>query len=80
MRRDLFIPLSQSEEPAHENQNNDASLSVAIGGTTGFFVGTDAAYLLEQNWLIGAVGIQRGSDMRLRDLLHLWVSLPLGPL
>jgi hypothetical protein len=30
---------------------------VAIGGATGFFVGTDVGYLPSQNFLIGAVGI-----------------------
>lgn len=37
------------------------SLSTVIGGATGFFVGTDAAYLPEQNFLIDVVGIQDGT-------------------
>lgn len=57
----LSGPLEHIEEPTYENSKHDASLSVAIGGATGFFVGTDAAYLPEQNWLIGAVGIQDGT-------------------
>lgn len=52
--------LQYVEEPTYENSKNDASLSVAIGGATGFFVGTDAAYLPEQNFLIDMVGIQDG--------------------
>jgi hypothetical protein len=35
----------------------DKSLSAAIGGATGFFVGTDTAYLPTQNFLIDVVGI-----------------------
>ena len=49
--------LEYVEEPTYENSKNDASLSVAIGGATGFFVGTDAAYLPDQNFLIDIVGI-----------------------
>ncbi|CAB9524735.1 expressed unknown protein [Seminavis robusta] len=53
--------LTHVHEPTYENSKNDASLSVAIGGATGFFVGTDAAYLPEQNFLIKAVGIADGT-------------------
>jgi hypothetical protein len=53
----LSGPLEYVEEPTYENSKNDASLSVAIGSATGFFVGTDAAYLPEQNFLINIVGI-----------------------
>jgi len=53
--------LSHVEEPTYENSKNDASLSAAIGGATGFFVGTDAAYLPDQNFLINVVGIQDGT-------------------
>jgi hypothetical protein len=49
------------EEPTYENSKTDASLSVAIGGATGFFVGTDAAYLPTQNFLIDIVGITDGT-------------------
>ena len=57
----LSGPMKYIDEPTYENQKNDASLSVAIGGATGFFVGTDVAYLPEQNFLIGVVGIQDGT-------------------
>lgn len=53
--------LEHVHEPTYENSKTDASLSVAIGGATGFFVGTDAAYLPEQNFLIKAVGIADGT-------------------
>mmetsp|Transcript_27868 Transcript_27868/g.42906 ORF Transcript_27868/g.42906 Transcript_27868/m.42906 type:complete len:297 (+) Transcript_27868:51-941(+) len=53
--------MEHIEEPTYENSKNDASLSVAIGGATGFFVGTDAAYLPDQNFLINIVGIQDGT-------------------
>lgn len=48
-------------EPTYENSKSDASLSTAIGGATGFFVGTDAAYLPDQNFLIDVVGIADGT-------------------
>jgi len=47
--------------PTYENSKTDMSLSTAIGGATGFFVGTDAAYLPSQNFLIDVVGIQDGT-------------------
>ena len=53
--------LEGIEEPTYANSKNDASLSVAIGGATGFFVGTDAAYLPEQNFLLHVVGISDGT-------------------
>jgi len=53
--------LEHVQEPTFENGKNDVSLSVAIGGATGFFVGTDAAYLPDQNFLIDVVGIKDGT-------------------
>jgi hypothetical protein len=53
--------LEHIQEPTYENSKTDTSLSVAIGGATGFFVGTDAAYLPDQNMLINIVGIQDGT-------------------
>lgn len=53
--------LEHVQEPTYENSKNDASLSVAIGGATGFFVGTDTAYLPEQNFLIDMVGIKEST-------------------
>mmetsp|Transcript_22646 Transcript_22646/g.53584 ORF Transcript_22646/g.53584 Transcript_22646/m.53584 type:complete len:318 (+) Transcript_22646:2553-3506(+) len=53
--------LSHIGEPTYENSKADASLSVVIGGATGFFVGTDAAYLPDQNFLLPVVGIQDGT-------------------
>lgn len=49
--------LEHVHEPSYENSKTDTSLSVAIGGATAFFVGTDAAYLPDQNFLIDIVGI-----------------------
>jgi len=54
--------LKYVEEPTYENSKHDASLSIAIGSATGFFVGTDAAYLPDQNFLIDIVGIQDGTS------------------
>lgn len=56
-----LLPLSYIEKPTYANSCTDAALSVAIGGATGAFVGTDTAYLPEQNWLIGVVGIADGT-------------------
>lgn len=53
--------LEHVEEPTYANSLDDKSLSAAIGGATGFFVGTDAAYLPDQNFLIDVVGIQPGT-------------------
>ena len=53
--------MSHIEEPTYDNSKNDASLSTVIGGATGFFVGTDAAYLPDQNFLINVVGIPDGT-------------------
>ena len=57
----LSGPLSYVKEPTYENSKSDASLSMVIGGATGFFVGTDAVYLPEQNFLINIVGIKAGT-------------------
>lgn len=53
--------MEHIEEPTFENSMNDKSLSAAIGGATGFFVGTDAAYMPSQNFLIDIVGIKEGT-------------------
>ena len=53
--------MEHIQEPTYENSLNDKSLSAVIGGATGFFVGTDAAYLPEQNFLIDIVGIKDGT-------------------
>jgi hypothetical protein len=57
----LSGPLAHVQEPTYENSKADVSLSAAIGGATGFFAGTDAAYLPDQNFLIDFVGIQDGT-------------------
>lgn len=54
--------LKYVEEPTYENSKMDASLSLSIGGATGFFVGTDTAYLPHQNFLIDVVGITEGTS------------------
>jgi hypothetical protein len=57
----LSGPLAHVQEPTYENSKADVSLSAAIGGATGFFVGTDVAYLPDQNFLLDFVGIQDGT-------------------
>jgi hypothetical protein len=49
------------QEPTYANSKTDASLSAVIGGAGGFFVGTDAVYLPDQNFLIDVVGIKEGT-------------------
>jgi hypothetical protein len=53
--------LEYVEEPTYDNSKNDLALSTSIGGATAFFVGTDAAYLPAQNFLINVVGIPDGT-------------------
>jgi len=53
--------LEYVHEPTYENSKTDMQLSTVIGGATGFFVGTDAAYLPDQNFLIDIVGIADGT-------------------
>jgi hypothetical protein len=53
--------MEHIEEPTFSNSMDDKSLSAAIGGATGFFVGTDAAYMPDQNFLIDLVGITEGT-------------------
>ncbi|KAL3815349.1 hypothetical protein ACHAXA_002133 [Cyclostephanos tholiformis] len=53
----LSGPFKYIHGPTFENSITDKSLSAAIGGATGFFVGTDTAYLPAQNFLINVVGI-----------------------
>jgi len=53
----LSGPCRYIHEPTYDNSKTDKSLSAVIGGATGFFVGTDTAYLPTQNFLINAVGI-----------------------
>lgn len=52
-----ILPLSTLAKPTYDNSQTDVALSISIGGATGFFVGTDTAYLPEQNFLLPIVGI-----------------------
>jgi hypothetical protein len=52
-----ILPLSTLASPSYDNSQTDIALSISIGGATGFFVGTDTAYLPEQNFLLPWVGI-----------------------
>lgn len=48
---------------AKGDQNNliaDIQLSVAIGGATGAFVGTDVTF--NENWLVGIFGVGEGTS------------------
>merc|ERR1711918_226573 len=59
-------PAMNIEPNNYQNLKNDASLSLAIGGGTSAFVGTDVAYLDgEGNFLRPIVGIEDGvSDLQ----------------
>lgn len=52
-----YSPLGLVAGPNYTNVKTDAALSVSIGGATGAFVGTDVAYLPDQNPLINVVGV-----------------------
>jgi VIT1/CCC1 family predicted Fe2+/Mn2+ transporter len=52
-----LLPLSTLSKPTYDNSQTDLALSISIGGATGFFVGTDTAYLPDQNFLLPLVGI-----------------------
>lgn len=58
-----FMPAVAA--PAYDNLKTDASLSVAIGGATACFVGTDVSFVVngvETNWLRPLVGIEEGTS------------------
>jgi len=55
--------LGMVDGPSYDNVKTDASLSVAIGGATGAFVGTDAAYLPLENPLVNVVGITEADSV-----------------
>jgi len=73
----LSGPCRYIQEPSYENSMTDKSLSVAIGGATGFFVGTDTAYLPTQNFLINIVGIN-GTTPKLMGCAIAGTSTGLG--
>jgi hypothetical protein len=59
--------LSEVQEPTYQNLKADAWLSLAVGGATGAFVGTDCSFVnpstgVDTNWLRGAVGIEDGTS------------------
>merc|ERR1711998_311871 len=59
MRRALS-PIMKAVEPNnYANLKADYGLSCAVGGATGFFVGTDVTFGAS-NWLINVVGIKEG--------------------
>ena len=57
MRQLLSRPLPAVEAANYPNLKSDAQLSVAIGGAAAAFVGTDASFGAEANWLLPLVGI-----------------------
>ena len=62
--RAVFPTLGLAVAPAsYKNLKDDASLSLAIGGAGGGFVGTDVAYLPDQNFLKSVVGVEAGDSV-----------------
>lgn len=62
LARMVYPKLGLQVEPNnYKNLKNDASLSLSIGAAGGGFVGTDAVYLPEQNFLKDVVGVN-GAD------------------
>ena len=58
-----YSPLGLVAGPSYMNVKTDAALSVSIGGATGAFVGTDAAYLPAQNPLVDVVGVTEADSV-----------------
>ena len=57
--RIIYSPILSIEPNNYKNVNNDASLSLAIGGASSAFVGTDVAYLNgEGNFLRPYIGVE----------------------
>lgn len=57
----VYSPLLSIEGNNYKNLKNDASLSLAIGGASGAFVGTDVNYLGgDGNFLRPYVGVEAG--------------------
>ena len=54
----------------------DAQLSIAVGGATGVFVGTDVSYGSE-NWMAGLIGVQ-DDDAILTGMIKAGSSTALG--
>lgn len=55
--RSIYSNFLKVAPADYDNLRGDAQLSLAIGGACGAFVGTDTAYLVDQNYLKGIVGI-----------------------
>ena len=55
--RSIYQPIMPAlPGPDYSNLRYDAQLSLAVGGATGVFVGTDTSYGAE-NWMTGLIGI-----------------------
>ena len=53
-----FTKLVHVQKSTWENSRTDFALSIAIGGASAFFVGTDTSYSPDENFLYHLVGIQ----------------------
>ena len=75
--RSIYINFLKIAPADYDNLRGDAQLSVAIGGACGAFVGTDTAYLPDQNYLKGIVGIG-DTDSALTGCIKAGSSTALG--
>ncbi len=75
--RGIYSNFLQVAPADYANLRGDAQLSLAIGGACGAFVGTDTAYLVDQNYLKGVVGIE-DADSALTGCIKAGSSTSLG--
>ena len=76
--RTLYSPILAIAPNNYANLKADAQLSVAIGGATGAFVGTDVNYLAgDGNFLRPLVGVE-GTDSALVGCIKAGSSTTLG--
>ena len=76
--RGVYSNFLQIAPADYDNLRADAQLSVAIGGgACGAFVGTDTAYLVDQNYLKGVIGIE-DADSAITGCIKAGSSTSLG--
>ncbi len=75
--RSIYQPIMPAlPGPDYGNLRGDAQLSIAVGGATGVFVGTDISYGSE-NWMAGLIGVQ-DDDAILTGMIKAGSSTALG--
>jgi hypothetical protein len=75
--RSIYQPIMPAlPGPDYGNLRSDAQLSIAVGGATGCFVGTDTSYGAE-NWMTGLLGVG-DDDAILTGMIKAGSSTALG--